>query len=85
MRMLIDDVERIIEEKPGSTATELALTLYGRDGYQEQINPSLRTLCSLGRIQRCGIGGHVDPYRYFPAQWTRPNDGRKQNEKGPTL
>ena len=67
MFLLADNVERVIGERPGSTATQLARTLYGPDGYQERINPSCRLLCRSGRIRREGSGGPGDPYRHFPA------------------
>ena len=64
--MVRDDVERIVGQMPGRTATELARALYGADGYQERINPVLRGLCATGRVRRQGGGGPGDPYRYFP-------------------
>lgn len=63
--MLIDDVERVLRNRSGGTATELARVLYGFDGYQERINPALRLLCATGRAWRQGSGGPGDPYRYF--------------------
>jgi len=64
--MLIDDVERVLRDRSGGTATELARALYGSGGYQERINPALRMLCASGRASRQGSGGPGDPYRYFP-------------------
>ena len=63
--MLIDTVERLIREKPGCTATQLAQALFGLDGYQERVSPACRALCACGRVRRQGNGGPGDPYRYF--------------------
>lgn len=72
--MLRDDVERIVGERPGRTATELARVLYGVDGYQERINPVLRALIAAGCIERRGSGGPSDPFRYFPVAKRRDHD-----------
>jgi len=74
--MLIETVKRLVQERPGSTATQLAAVLYGKDGYSERINPTLRVLCRSGHIERQGSGGPRDPYRYFPV-------GRNNRELGP--
>ena len=64
--MLLDDVERIISEKPGLTATQIARVLYGPRGYAEQVNHGCLALARLGRIERRGGGGPGDPFKYFP-------------------
>jgi hypothetical protein len=67
--MLIDDIERLIRETPGLTATELAYRLFGiNEGYSQRINTECRALAHLGRIERRGSGGPGDPYRYYPIQ-----------------
>ena len=65
--MLIDDVERIIRTTPGLTATQIARNLYGINGYGERVRSVCQTLHALGRIERTGLGGPGDPFRFYPA------------------
>jgi hypothetical protein len=64
--MLLDDVERIIKEKPGLTATQMARLLFGSNGYAERINGACRILERSGRIERRGRGGPGNPFTYYP-------------------
>jgi hypothetical protein len=66
--MLLDDVERIIRERPGLTATQIARALYGRNGYAEQVNHGCLALARVGRIERRGRGGPGDPFTYHPLE-----------------
>jgi hypothetical protein len=67
LRMLADDIERIIRQHPGLTATQIAAKLYGIHGYHERVGGGCRRLCESGRVQRRGTGGAGDPFTYFPA------------------
>ena len=64
--MLLDDVERIIRERPGLTATQIARVLFGANGYAEQVNHSCLALARVGRIERRGRGGPGAPFAYYP-------------------
>ena len=64
--MLLDEVESIIREKPGLTATQIARELFGRNGYAERVNHSCLALAQVGRIERRGRGGPGDPFTYYP-------------------
>lgn len=41
--MLMDQIEKTVLQIPGQTATEIARSLFGLDGYQERVQPSLRS------------------------------------------
>jgi hypothetical protein len=64
--MLLDDVEKIIMEKPGLTATQMARLLFGSNGYAERINGACLGLLRSGRIERRGRGGPGAPFPYHP-------------------
>jgi hypothetical protein len=63
--MLLDDIERIIREKPGLTATQIARVLYGPNGYAERVNHGCLALTRVNRIARRGGGGPGDPFTYY--------------------
>jgi hypothetical protein len=65
--MLIDLVERIIRQKPGLTASEIASALYGPNGYHQRVAAECRMLVYIGRIERRGSGGPREPYTYHPS------------------
>jgi hypothetical protein len=69
--MVIDDVEKLIRERPGMKATELAMAFYGPSGYYDRIGGLCRQLFQAYRIERRGNGGPGDPFRYYPAQEIR--------------
>ncbi len=64
--MLIDNIERIIRTTPGLTATQIARQLYGNSGYGERVRAVCQALHKLGRIERTGMGGPGDPFRFNP-------------------
>jgi hypothetical protein len=64
--MLIDDVERLIHEAPGLTATALAQRLFGHDGYHSRVSTECRVLAHVKRVERRGGGGPGDPFTYYP-------------------
>jgi hypothetical protein len=64
-----EDVEALVNRKPGMTAPDIARALFGPKGFQQQVNPSLLGLSRGGRIDRRGYGGSGDPYTYYPMAW----------------
>ena len=62
---LADALQYIIQRGPGRTARELAEAIYGR-AEQSLVNQECQRLATMGVIERHGIGGQLDPYRYFP-------------------
>lgn len=66
--MLIEDVERLIEEAPGLTATALAQRLFGYDGYHSRVSAEIRALVHVGRVERRGTGGPGHPFTYHPVR-----------------
>lgn len=55
----------LIGKREGLTERALARAIFGRDGYQQQVNQICRRLCSQGLVARRGEGGTRDPYRYY--------------------
>jgi len=66
--MLLEDVERLIHEVPGLTATALAQRLFGHDGYHSRVSAECRALVHVRRVERRGSGGPADPFTYYPMQ-----------------
>jgi hypothetical protein len=66
MEDLADRLLALIKKHPGLTERELAISLKGPDGYQQQVNQTLRKLRRQGRVVRRGRGGTGDPYRNYP-------------------
>ena len=67
---MFDRLEKLIRDRPGLTATELARALYGDDGYHERVGGACRALVQDGKVERRGNGGPGDPFTYYPAQPT---------------
>ena len=68
--------ERIIEQVARSadlTEYELAVLLFGKEGYQQRVNSTCRCLVAGGTLIRRGQGWPLDPFRYAL--------GRKKDEK----
>jgi hypothetical protein len=65
---LVDVLDFLIQRGPDRTEAELASAVFGKDGYQQQVNSDCRTLLRQGKVMRQGSGGLGDPYRYFPTQ-----------------
>jgi hypothetical protein len=61
---LLERVVAAIMRRPGMTEAEIAGSLFGRDGYQQKINPACRRLLATGKILREGKGGPGDPFTY---------------------
>jgi len=70
---MLDRLEKLIRDRPGLTATQLAEELYGIDGYHERVGGACRTLARVDKVERRGRGGPGDPYTYFPVD---PGDER---------
>ena len=76
--MLIEDVERLINQAPGLTATALAQKLFGHDGYHSRVSAECRALVHVGRVEPRGYGGPGDPFRYYPISLSsRPETARR--------
>ena len=58
----------LIENGPGRTESELAGAIFGREGYQQRVNGDCNLLVDRKRVERRGVGGPADPYRYHPVQ-----------------
>ena len=63
--MLIDDIQRIIRQTPGLTASEIARAVFGVDGYHQRVSNTCRLLADVGRVERRGTGGPANPYTYY--------------------
>ena len=61
-----EDVELLIQKKPGLTESEIAEEIFGPSARQQRVNPSCRELFQIGRVERRGLGGPGDPFRYYP-------------------
>lgn len=62
---LADAIVFLVQKGPGRTEAELAEAIYGKTGYQQQVNQECRLLVGHGKIVRKGNGGPGDPFRYF--------------------
>ncbi|MGB7656699.1 MAG: hypothetical protein WBL74_14590 [Novosphingobium sp.] len=59
--------ERVLDaitRTPNMTELELALRLFGKNGVQQQVNPSCRALIKAKKVKRSGRGGRGDPFTY---------------------
>jgi hypothetical protein len=66
MLIQIDVVEYLIGKGPGRTELELAIAIHGPNGRQPQVNQDCRMLADRAKIERRGLGGAAEPYRYYP-------------------
>jgi hypothetical protein len=62
----------LIKNGPGRTEAELAVAIYGLNGYQQQVNQDCRLLVARGEVERRGIGVSGDPYRYYASEHVIP-------------
>ena len=58
----------LIEHGPGRTESELAGAIFGQEGYQQRVNGDCNLLVNRKQVERRGVGGPADPYRYHPVQ-----------------
>jgi hypothetical protein len=63
---VLDDVEALVIRCPGLTETEIAVALFGATGSAARVARACMNLLKSRRIERCGRGGRIDPFRYFP-------------------
>lgn len=60
-----DDIEDLVRRRPGCTEAEMAAQLFPDDAYEQRVNSTCRRLVKEGRLQRQGLGGNGDPFRYY--------------------
>jgi hypothetical protein len=70
----VDDVLWLLTRQPGLTEVEIARQLFGRDGYQQQVNSACRRLVKEYRIERRGSGRRGDPFTYHRKRIVRSSD-----------
>jgi len=63
---VVDDVEAPVIRRPGLTETEIAVALFGATGSPAQVARACMSLLKGRRIERCGRGGRINQFRYFP-------------------
>ena len=67
--MTITEVlEFLITNGPGRTEAQLADAIFDKNAYQQRVNEDCRLLVNRGRVERRGIGGADDPYKYYPVR-----------------
>lgn len=54
----------LVMERPDLTELEIAREVKGDTGYQQQVNQECRMLVAQSLIERSGLGGRGDPFRY---------------------
>jgi hypothetical protein len=59
-------IQYLIEHGPGRTELELAKAIHGEAGVQQNVNQDCEALARTGRVERRGVGGLGQPYRYYP-------------------
>ena len=63
--IIIDRLLRLIQKHPGKTEMELAKALFGPRTYQQRVNSDCHLLINRGLVERRGMGGLSDPFRYY--------------------
>ena len=64
--IIADQLLRLIQIRPGKTEIELAEEIFGPEGYQQRVNSDCHLLIGRGLVERRGMGGPSDPFRYYP-------------------
>jgi hypothetical protein len=59
---IADIIIRELRRKPGLTAMEIAVNVFGRHPYKQRVNHACRGLIDAGRLKRRGKGGPGDPF-----------------------
>ncbi len=63
--MTVDDrVLDAISKQPYQTELQLSQSIFGKEGYQQKVNPSCRRLLKKHLIKRIGKGGVGEPFTY---------------------
>lgn len=70
-RDVASQIYRQVVAKPGLTATELGLAVYGKDPVQHSINVGCQILVDRGLVERRGGISAADPFRYYPTGLAR--------------
>ena len=63
---IADKLLCLIRKHPGNTERELAEKIFGAVAYQQRVNGDCCLLRNRGLVERRGLGGSSDPYRYYP-------------------
>lgn len=63
-----DIIRALVLKGPGRTERQLARAIYGERGYQQLVNSDCELLVRRGQLERRGVGGVFDPFRYYPSQ-----------------
>ncbi len=63
---LADNIEALVAVQPGLTEAQIAVRIYGAEGYPQMVNSRCRRLLREGRIRREGQGYRTDPFTYHP-------------------
>lgn len=63
-----------IRNSPGRTESELAHALFGDHASQARVNFPCRLLEIRQCVERRGLGGPGDPYRYYPGERVLQDD-----------
>jgi hypothetical protein len=58
----------LVEKGPGRTERELAEAIYGHGAYQQRVNQDCMLAANRGQVERRGLGGSTDPFRYYLAR-----------------
>ena len=83
---VVDDVEALVIRCPGLTEAEIAVALFGVTGSPARVARACMSLLKRRRIERCGRGGRIDPFRYFPqGALTVPNSPVRRRRYLPEL
>lgn len=73
MATVYQRIKERVTEQPGLTEAELALAIFGDDGYQQRVNSTCRRMIERGEIIRRGDGGQSDPFTYHLPEWKNPD------------
>ncbi len=80
--MLLDNIETVISQTPGLTATQIATAIFGDAGYGQRVSGLCMALSSNGRVERRGIGGPTEPFTYYPTRTETLQKSNKSNATG---
>ena len=62
---LADDIMNELRQKPGLTAMEIAVNIFGSRQYYRKVYQECRRLVHAGRLVRRGKGRQDDPFTYY--------------------
>ena len=68
MASYMEQIQNLLQVRPGMTVKELAAAIFGPDNrFDQRVNPQVSMLMAQGVLRREGLGGNQDPYRYYLA------------------